>query len=104
MVLDIGIMPLPDDEWANGKCGFKALQYMALRIPAVVSPVGVNTKIVDHGVDGFLASTPDEWLKSLTSLIENENLRKEMGIAGRSKIISHYSVISTSSSFLSLFE
>jgi glycosyltransferase involved in cell wall biosynthesis len=104
MSFDIGIMPLPDDEWAKGKCGFKALQYMALGIPTVVSPVGVNTRIVEAGENGLLARTSEEWFNALSSLIENEKVRKEMGIAGRKKIIAHYSVNSVSSSFLSLFE
>ncbi len=59
--IDIGIMPLPDDEWSKGKCGFKALQYMALEIPAVASPVGVNTTIIQEGINGFLCTTDEEW-------------------------------------------
>lgn len=104
MNIDIGIMPLPDDEWAKGKCGFKALQYMALKVPAVISPVGVNTKIVDHGVNGFLANSPEEWYRYLEELINNEALRKKMGVLCRQKVIDHYSVTSNASSFVSLFE
>ncbi len=102
--IDIGIMPLPDDEWTKGKCGFKALQYMALRIPTVASPVGVNSKIIDHGVNGFLCNTPEEWENALTELIENNTLRSQMGEEGRKKVINHYSVTSNSDNFLSLFE
>jgi len=101
---DIGIMPLPNDEWSKGKCGFKALQYMALKIPAVVSAVGVNTKIINNGIDGFLCSTSEEWVSALRKLIHEQGLRKEMGENGRKKVIEHYSVISNSSNFLSLFE
>lgn len=101
--MDIGIMPLPDDEWAKGKCGFKALQYMAMNIPAVVSPVGVNVTIVEDGVTGFHATTEEQWLQHLETLIANESLRKKMGEAGRQKVIERYSVSSNSSSFLSLF-
>lgn len=104
MDLDIGIMPLPDDEWAKGKCGFKALQYMALKIPAVIAPVGVNKKIVDHGVNGFLASSPEEWYNALEILIKDETLRKKMGTQSRRTVVDHYSVVSNTSSFLSLFE
>lgn len=104
MRIDIGIMPLPDDEWANGKCGFKALQYMALEIPTVASPVGVNTTIIEDGVEGFLCSTPDSWFDRLNDLIANERLRKEIGKEGRKKVIRSYSVISNVSTFLSLFE
>ena len=104
MRFDIGIMPLPDDEWANGKCGFKALQYMALERPAIASPVGVNTKIIDHGIDGFLCRSDEEWEEALKTLIEDPNLRKSMGKSGRKKVIESYSVLSNSTTFLSLFE
>jgi glycosyltransferase involved in cell wall biosynthesis len=102
--MDIGIMPLPDDEWAKGKCGFKALQYMAMGIPAVVSPVGVNRKIIEEGVDGFFADTPESWNAALKKLISDEALRRQMGAAGRKKVIDAYSVTSVSSSFIALFE
>jgi len=102
--IDIGIMPLPDDEWAKGKCGFKALQYMALRIPALASAVGVNTKIIDDDKNGFLCTTAEEWEIGLTKLIKETMLREQMGENGRKKVIERYSVISNSSNFLSLFE
>lgn len=101
---DIGIMPLPDDQWAKGKCGFKALQYMALEFPPVASPVGVNSKIISNGINGFLCSSPQEWEHALRNLIEDPNLRKKMGINGRKTILENYSVVSNASNFLSLFE
>lgn len=101
--IDIGIMPIPDDEWAKGKCGFKALQYLALAKAAVVSPVGVNTTIIEHGVNGFLASTQREWISALSTLVSNEELRKQMGTRGRKFIEKNYSVDSNCSTFLSLF-
>ena len=102
--IDIGIMPLPNDKWTKGKCGFKALQYMALKIPAIASPVGVNNQIIDHGINGFLCSTPEEWSSALTKLIKDKELRQQMGEHGRNKVIDHYSVESNSSLFLKLFE
>jgi glycosyltransferase involved in cell wall biosynthesis len=102
--LDIGIMPLPDDEWSKGKCGFKALQYMAMEIPAVVSPVGVNTKIVTNGVDGFVCGTTAEWITALEKLVNDPALRKKLGAAGRKKVDRDYSVSSNTSNFLSLFD
>jgi len=102
--IDIGIMPLPDDRWAKGKCGFKALQYMALKIPCVIAPVGVNTEIIKHGFNGFLASTPDEWIEHLSNLIANREVGKELGRNGRETVEQHYSVISNESTFLSLFK
>jgi glycosyltransferase involved in cell wall biosynthesis len=102
--MDIGIMPLPDDEWAKGKCGFKALQYMALEIPAVVSSVGVNTSIIRDGVEGFLCRSNEEWSLALEKLINAQSLRMEMGKRGRKKVMEHYSVSSNASNFLSLFE
>lgn len=101
---DIGVMPLPDDEWTKGKCGFKALQYMAMGIPTVASPVGVNTSIINHGKNGFLADTNEEWVRYLSELISDSQLRKNLGNAGRKKVIDHYSVLSNTSTFLSLFK
>src|SRR5688572_2997271 len=102
--MDIGVMPLPDDEWAKGKCGFKALQYMSMEIPCVISPVGVNTIIVEHGVTGFLANNETEWQTYATRLIEDKLLREQIGKAGRKKVIDNYSIRSNQRNFLSLFE
>jgi glycosyltransferase involved in cell wall biosynthesis len=90
--LDVGLMPLPDDEWSRGKCGMKALQYMALGIPAVVSPVGVNATIVRDGVNGFYACTEEEWIDRIAFLLENESLRRRLGQEARRTIEESYSV------------
>jgi glycosyltransferase involved in cell wall biosynthesis len=101
--IDIGIMPLPDDEWAKGKCGFKGIQYMALEIPAVMSPVGVNTEIIEDNINGFLASTYNEWVEKLSLLIEDSELRKRLGKEGRSTVIKKYSVESQKNKYLEIF-
>ncbi|MBS1545343.1 MAG: glycosyltransferase family 4 protein [Bacteroidetes bacterium] len=103
-LIDIGIMPLPDDEWARGKCGFKALQYMSLGKPAVVSPVGVNTTLVEQGVNGFLCNSDNEWYHYLDLLIRDEQLRAKLGMNGRSKVMRFYSVGANTENFLRLFE
>lgn len=90
--IDIGTMPLPDDDWARGKCGFKALLYMALGIPPVCSPVGVNTEIIQDGVNGFLAATNEEWVEKLTRLMEDPELRRRMGVEARKTVEEKYSV------------
>jgi glycosyltransferase involved in cell wall biosynthesis len=87
---DAGIMPLPDDPWKRGKCGYKLIQYMACGIPVVASPVGVNKEIVDHGVNGFLAETTTEWIEALRILRDNPDLRRRMGAAGRRKVEQRY--------------
>lgn len=102
--LDIGIMPLPDDPWARGKCGLKGLQYMALEIPAVVSPVGVNTEIIQDGENGFLAATEEEWIKKLSLLIESPQLREKLGKAGRKTVVEKYSVEANKHKYLQVFE
>jgi glycosyltransferase involved in cell wall biosynthesis len=89
--IDIGIMPLPDDEWCKGKCGFKAIQYMALGIPTVCSPVGVNSSIIRDGENGFLAQNVHEWVAKLTALLNCRDLRLRLGAAGRASIESFYS-------------
>lgn len=88
---DIGIMPLPDDSWARGKCGLKALQYMAVGVPTVVSPVGVNAAIIQDGRNGFLASSEAEWVEKLSALLTDESLRARFAREGRRTIEERYS-------------
>lgn len=101
--MDIGIMPLKDDAWSEGKCGFKLIQYLALGIPAVASPVGVNQQIIDEGQNGFLCSAPQEWYNALKRLLTDIELRRKMGLHGREKIVAEYSIQSQQQAFLHLF-
>jgi len=101
--IDIGIMPLPDDEWAKGKCGLKGLQYMALEIPTLMSPVGVNTEIIQPGINGYLPNSEDEWGDILSRLIENKELRERIGKAGRQTVIDKYSVEAWKQKYLDNF-
>lgn len=89
--IDIGIMPLPDDAWSKGKCGLKALQFMALGIPVVCSPVGVNTEIIQDGENGFIAGTEEEWLEKLCRLLQSAELRNRIGQAARTTVEQVYS-------------
>lgn len=89
--IDIGIMPLPDDAWSKGKCGLKALQFMALGIPTVCSPVGVNTEIIHDGENGFIANSEDEWIEKLGRLLHSPDLRYQLGRAGRTTVETRYS-------------
>lgn len=96
--INIGIMPLYDTDWERGKCGFKALQYLALEIPAVVSGVGVNSEIVEDGVNGFVCEAVDseqeylKWEDGLLKLLSDETLRKQFGAQGRNTVEERYSV------------
>jgi glycosyltransferase involved in cell wall biosynthesis len=90
--IDIGIMPLPDDEWSKGKCGFKGIQYMSMSKPCVMSPVGVNPEIVTDAVNGFLPKTDDDWFTTVCTLIENAELRHRIGAAGRATVEQRYSL------------
>ncbi|MBF0300443.1 MAG: methyltransferase domain-containing protein [Oligoflexia bacterium] len=87
---DIRIMPLHDDDWARAKCGFKLIQYFGVGIPVVTSPLGINIEIVDHEINGFFASTKEEWQRYLAILIENQDLRLEMGANGQKKVRSRF--------------
>ena len=100
---NIGVMPLDDNEYAKGKCGFKLIQYMALAIPVVASPVGVNKQIVDEGINGFLCRSDQEWIEALEKLLQDTELRSKMGLSGRKKIQQFYSVASNKNNFISLF-
>jgi glycosyltransferase involved in cell wall biosynthesis len=101
--MDIGLMPLTPDAWSEGKCGFKALQYLALEIPAVASPVGVNSQMVVEGKTGFLCETEEDWYHALEVLLLDAELRARMGKAGRAHVEAHYSVNSNREVFGGLF-
>lgn len=89
---DIGIMPLPDEPFERGKCGYKLIQYMACGKPVVASPVGVNSVIVRHGVEGFMASSTEQWIESLQTLVDDAALRQQMGQAGRARVEAEYAL------------
>jgi glycosyltransferase involved in cell wall biosynthesis len=101
--MNIGIMPLAGSEIEMGKCGFKAIQYMSLGIPAVVSPVGANKNIISDQQEGYWANDKEEWYHSLEKLIKDATLRSDMGLKGRNKIIAEYSVDACKNSFFNLF-
>jgi glycosyltransferase involved in cell wall biosynthesis len=90
--LDLGLMPLPDDDWTRGKCSFKMLQYMACSVPVVVSPVGMNVEVLAHGESGLAARSADEWTEALLALATAPDLRHRMGMKGRAVVEMHYSV------------
>lgn len=100
---DIGFMPLPNDEWASGKCGLKGLQYMALEVPTIMSPVGVNSEIIQQGENGYLAETQEEWVEKLSLLIEDEQLRLKLGKAGRATVVQKFSVLAWQDKYVQLF-
>src|SRR6266702_1893979 len=76
---DVGISWVPDDLWSRGKCGLKVLQYQAAGLPVVANPVGVHPEMIRSGVDGFLASTPDDWVEAIRRLADDPDLRRWMG-------------------------
>lgn len=90
--IDIGIMPLPLDLWTQGKCGFKALQYMALQKPAIASAVGVNNTIIDNGRNGFLCNNFEDWENALSYLIEHPTTILEFGESARLKVVNDFSL------------
>lgn len=101
---DVGIMPLPDEPWARGKCGFKLIQYMACGLPVVASPVGVNSEIVENGGNGFLASTTYEWVSALRKLAVDRDLRIKMGLTGRKKVEEQYCLQVTAPKLVALLQ
>ena len=100
---DIGVMPLPKDEWAKGKCGMKGLLYMSVGKPAVLSNVGMNKDIINHGVNGFLPVGHNEWVDVLSKLVEDKTLRKKVGDEGRKTVINKYSIEVVKNSYLKLY-
>ncbi|HXX69678.1 MAG TPA: glycosyltransferase family 4 protein [Polyangiaceae bacterium] len=102
--LDIGLYPLVDDAWTRGKCGFKAIQYMASGVASVVSPVGVVRQIVRDGIDGIWADTPAQWRCALADLLRNVDARVRMGAEGRARIEAAYSLAAVAPRFIAGLE
>ncbi len=92
---DVGIMPLPDNAWEQGKCGFKLIQYMACSKPVIGSPVGVNSKIIRHGINGYQTKNINEWVSALKKLKNDPKLRQKMGKAGREIVEKDYCLQAT---------
>jgi len=88
----VGLMPLEDSPWARAKCAFKAIQYMALGIPTVVSPVGMNRELIEHGRNGFLAATPESWVEALDRLLGDGALAQSVADAGRATVKGHFAL------------
>ncbi len=100
--IDIGIYPLDITNWTLGKGGLKVLQYMSIGIPSISTKYGTATKIVDHGVDGFLASSMEDWKKYLSLLANDAKLRTEIGKNGREKVLSNYSITANYQKYLTI--
>jgi glycosyltransferase involved in cell wall biosynthesis len=96
---DVGMMPMPDDEWAKGKCALKALQYMAMGVPTICSAVGANCEVIRHGENGLLAKSEQEWIANLESLIDDAALRGRLGREGRRTVEERYSMKSCAELF-----
>jgi glycosyltransferase involved in cell wall biosynthesis len=98
--MDIGVYPLPEEEWILGKSGLKALQYMGAAVPVVASRIGVACGFIRDGENGFLASTTEEWVDRLAGLITSPALRRRVGLAGRTTVEERYSVRVNASKYL----
>lgn len=101
---DIGVYPLPDEEWVLGKTGLKALQYMAVGVPTVATAIGTNFRIIENGVNGFLARNKEEWKTALTELMKNENLRREMGTKSADLVEKKFSVRALTRSYMQIVD
>jgi glycosyltransferase involved in cell wall biosynthesis len=90
-MMDIGLMPLPDNEWTKGKCSFKMLQYMACGLPVVVSPVGMNAQVLTLGNIGYAARNKHEWFDAFEYLYNNSTLARAVGERGREVVTANFS-------------
>jgi glycosyltransferase involved in cell wall biosynthesis len=100
--IDIGLYPLPNEEWVLGKSGLKALQYMALGIPTIATAIGANFRVVEDGVSGYLVKSEEEWFYSLSLLSKDIELRKRIGIRARDRIVQLYSIEANKEKYISV--
>ncbi len=100
--IDIGLYPLPDEQWVLGKSGLKALQYMSLGIPTVATAIGANYRVIEDGISGFLVKTPEEWKEKLRLLMQDADLRKRIGKAAQERVEQHYSIKSTAPVYIDI--
>lgn len=101
---DIGIYPLPNEEWVLGKSGLKALQYMALEIPTVATAIGANFRVIEDGVSGFLVNNEAEWKDRLLQLLRDTSIRKTIGKAARERVEQRYSIHANRETYLNCIQ
>ena len=99
---DIGLYPLPDEQWVYGKSGLKALQYMAAGVPVVATAIGTNYRIIENDVNGFLVKTEEEWISTLKQLIQDESLRRRIGLKGAEVVENRFSINANKGTYLSI--
>lgn len=87
---DVGIMPLRDTPWEQGKCAYKLIQYMACGLPTVASPIGVNRDVIIDGETGFFADADSAWMEKIELLLRDAGLRQRLGLAGRARVEAKY--------------
>jgi len=101
--IDVGVYPLPDTTWVQGKSGLKALQYMSLGIPTVASNIGCNSRVIENGVSGFLVHNHESWVNRLGQLLQDPELRRKIGTRARERVVRYYSVEANKNTYLSLY-
>jgi len=101
--MEIGVYPIPKEEWVLGKSGCKAITYMSCAIPAVATAYGTNFRVIEDGVDGFLVDSEEEWVETIVKLIDNVEMRKTIGLKGRQKVIDNFSIRANESKYLDAF-
>jgi glycosyltransferase involved in cell wall biosynthesis len=101
--IDIGLYPLPDEQWVYGKSGLKALQYMALGVPTVATALGANFRVIEDGVSGYLVRTEDEWVDRLSRLARDAELRRSIGRAARTRVEDRFSIKANRDTYLGIF-
>jgi len=102
--MSIGLMPLADTDWCNGKCSYKMLCYMSAGLPVVVTAAGMNREVLALGDVGFSAGSEAEWIDALTALLEDANLRRRMGAAGRAVVEERFSLQRLAQQYAAVFQ